>query len=90
MITVTDSAKQELKAILAARSDGSADALRLGFSASGQFGLGLDQEKEGDQIVAHEGGNVLFVGSELTEALNGATIDCEETTDERRLTISKA
>lgn len=89
MVIVTDSAKQELKAILATHSDGSAAALRLGFSASGQFGLGLDQEKEGDQIVAHEGGNVLFVGSELTEALNEATIDCEETTDGRRLVISR-
>ena len=48
----------------------------------------LDIEKEGNQVVEHEGSKVLLVGQELTEVLERVTIDCQETDERARLVIS--
>ena len=65
MLTVTQSAKQLLKESLLAHSDDPEAGLRLSMKPSGQLGVMLDSEAEGDQVVEHEGARVLLVASEL-------------------------
>ena len=89
MVTVTEDAKQELGRVLSsANVDDPTVGLRLTAGDRGQFGLVLDTEKEGDQVVEHEGSKVLLVGQELIELLEGVIIDCRRTDEGARLIIS--
>jgi len=89
MLTVTDSAKQELKKTLSAHTDDPEVSLRLELKPPGQFGLALSKEAEGDQVVEHEGTRILLVASELTPAVEGVTLDVKDTADGPKLVISK-
>ena len=88
MVIVTEGAKQELNRILAsANIDDPEIRLRLVMSEPRAFSLILDKGHEGDQVVEHEGAKVLLVGQELSQVLEGVTIDCQETAEGTRLTI---
>ena len=88
MLIVTEGAKQELRRILAsANIDDPEVGLRLVASATREFSLKLDKEHEGDQVVEHEGAKVLLVGREVSQGLEGVTVDCRETSEGTRLTI---
>ena len=90
MVTVTERAKQELKSILSAADVSAPEiGLRLALTAPGQFGLMTDKEREGDQVVEHEDSKVLLVGTELTDTLEGVTIDCQDIPEGSRLVMSK-
>jgi len=89
MITVTESAKQTLRKVLA--STGVEDpemGLRMNILGLGEYNLVPDAEREGDQVVEHEGRKVLLIGDKISQALDGRTIDCDETAREPRLVIS--
>jgi len=88
MLTVTERATKELGEILAAHTTEPTRVLRLKRGTEG-LSLGLDCEQEGDEIVKREGITILVVGSELSSALDGATIDCINTPEGSRLTISR-
>jgi hypothetical protein len=85
---VTERAKQELQKALSAHITGYT-VFRMIPSSRRRFELVLDREREGDQVVECEGHRVLLLGSGVSEALEGWTIDCKETTEELRLVISK-
>ena len=90
MITVTERAKEHLKQALDANCDQDAEepqGLRLGMLGQGQFGLGIDTEREGDEVVEHDGSKVLLVESELAGQLQGITIDVQPTDDGEQLVI---
>lgn len=88
MVIVTEAAKQELGRMLASTNvDDSELSLRLAPTAPRQLGLVLGTEEEGDQVVEHEARKVLLVGEELSGALEGVTIDCQETSEGLRLVI---
>jgi len=89
MVTVTENAKQQLKETLLANSDDPETGLRLSFKSPGQFGLVLDKEHKGDQVVEHEGSKVLLVGLEIVEQLQGATLDVGDTPEGTKLVISR-
>ncbi len=89
MLTVTESAREHLKEMLEANIDDPDACLRLVASGRGQFGLTADKERADDQVVEHEGDKVLLVESELSDALEGVTIDCQETPEGRSLVVSK-
>lgn len=89
MLTVTDNAKQELKKTLLAHTDDPEVSLRLELKPPGQFGLVLDREAEGDQVVEHEGIKVLLVAAELAPAVEGITLDVQDTPDGPKLAVSK-
>ena len=76
MVTVTESARQLLKRIVDDIDDPDF-SLRLAHGgAAGQFDVIADKERDGDQVVEHDGDTVLLIGSELSNDLEGATIDC--------------
>lgn len=89
MLTVTESAKQLLKETLQAHTDDLEVGLRLSPGEPGQLGLVLDGEAEGDQVVEHEGAKVLLVASELAPAVDGVTLDIQDTADGPKLVVSR-
>ncbi len=88
MVTVTERAKEVLRALLIDNSKDPEEGIRLVFSPSGQIGLTLDKPREGDQIVESEGSKVLLVAPETAIALPGAVIDCVDTEEGPHLVIS--
>lgn len=89
MITVTDKARETLKELLLSDSDDPEMSLRLVANQPGQFGLALDREAEGDQVVEQEGTKVLLIGHELANIADGTTLDVQDTPDGPKLSISK-
>lgn len=88
MLTVTESAKQLLKETLSAHTDDPEIGLRLEVKPPGQLGIVLDRGAEGDQVVEHEGAKVLLVASELAPAVDGVTLDIQDTADGPKLVVS--
>ena len=88
MITVTDGAKEELQRALTAADPSEAEiGLRLFISAPNQLDLKLDEEREGDHVVAHEGSKVLLLGQDISSLLDGVTIDWRDTPAGRGLVL---
>jgi len=78
MITVTDSAVKQLQTLIAGEPDAAGKGLRIfvehGGCAGLQYGMTLDQRKDGDSVVEREGVQVL-VDEESAKYLGGSTID---------------
>jgi len=75
MLKVTQRAKEELKRILSTKADNPQAGVRLSASGQDKFGLGIDVEKPGDQVVKLKGSKVLLMESELATSLEGQTLD---------------
>jgi Fe-S cluster assembly iron-binding protein IscA len=89
MVILTDQAAQVLRATLDETRTEPGQALRLLLRPGGGFGLGVDQEREGDQVVTAEGEKILLMTPDIAEALGEATIDAPETEEGRKLVISR-
>jgi Fe-S cluster assembly iron-binding protein IscA len=89
MLTVTESAKQLLKQTLREHSDDPETGIRLSVKEGGQFGIVLDGESKGDQVVEYEGDKVLLVSPGLATALEGSKIDVQDSAEGPKLFISK-
>ena len=87
MIAVTQRAKKELRKKLSVKADNPQAALRLTTPFPGQFGLSIDVEMPGDQVVEHKGSKVLLVEPGLAGHLEGHTLDIEDTADGPKLVI---
>ncbi|MFC1926872.1 HesB/IscA family protein [Chloroflexota bacterium] len=88
MLTVTDGAKEELqKALLAADSPEPGMGLRLYMAAPNQLDLTLDAEREGDQVVEHEGSKVLLLAQDIGLLLDDVIIDWQDTPEGRGLVL---
>jgi iron-sulfur cluster assembly protein len=78
MITVTDSAVRQLRALLEERADASGKGLRVQIAKGGcsglQYEMSLDSRQPGDQVVAQDGVE-FFVDDESANLLRGATLD---------------
>jgi len=78
MITVTDSAVKQLQSLLADEPEPAGKGLRIfvehGGCAGLQYGMTLDERKEGDSVIEREGVQVL-VDAESAGYLAGSTID---------------
>ena len=89
MLTVTEGARQHLKETLLAFTDDREMGLRFIVTESSGFGLALDKEREGDQIVEHEGLKVLLIGLETGATVEGTTIDVRDADEGLQLVISR-
>jgi iron-sulfur cluster assembly accessory protein len=78
MIIVTDSAVKQLQSILADEPDAAGKGLRVfvehGGCAGLQYGMSLDERKDGDSVVERDGVQVI-VDEESAKYLSGSTID---------------
>jgi Fe-S cluster assembly iron-binding protein IscA len=91
MLTVTTEAAEKLKEAIQAQAIDPELAIRLIPSPANpnQLAMALDKEKEGDQVVESEGVKVLIISSELSEALDGMVIDCQDTPEGAQFSLSK-
>ena len=55
-----------------------------------QLALRVEDEQTGDEPIQQGDSTVLYVSKEVSEALDGATIDAEETPEGKRLTLNRA
>jgi Fe-S cluster assembly iron-binding protein IscA len=88
MATVTDRAAQELRNILAEAATKPGQALRLVLRPGGDFGLDVDEEREGDEVVAADGERILLIAREIADAVGDAIIDAQDTGKGQELVIS--
>jgi len=88
MVTVTDQAVLVLRATLTKARTQPGQTLRLLLSPDGSFGLGVDQKRAGDQVVIAHGENILLIAPDVAEALDGETIEIQNTNGTRKIVIS--
>lgn len=88
MIDVTESAKRELKKMLAATVEHPLARLRLTSGGPGKIGLGVDVELPGDKTIEFEGTTVLLVEKKLAPSLKGITLDVDDTPNGPQLVLS--
>ena len=78
MINVTDNAVQQLRSLLASRTDAERKGLRVQIAKGGcsglQYEMVLDAPKEGDAVIERDGVEFL-VDDESAQLLRGATLD---------------
>ena len=83
MITVTEAAKEELGRILVTRSLALGKCLRLTvppiWEGTGDFGIVVDVEGDGDHTVELDGLKLLHLDSLLTERLMNSVLDFKDT-----------
>lgn len=89
MVGVTKAGLGELKRILDEHTDNAQAGLRLTTDQSGTLGLTIDVKSAEDEVLEHEGSQLLLIERNLSASLEGVTIDLEETTEGRRLVITK-
>lgn len=87
MLSVTEQAADVLTKTLETNEIPEGQGLRLARNAAGEFGLAVDERREGDQVVASGEREVLFVESEISDALDGAVLDIAEAPDGARLAL---
>ena len=88
MLTVTSDAKRELKKILSKKVDHPLAGIRLvRGSQPDNFGLSIDIETTGDQVIEHDGLKVLLVDYELSENLDGNILDIEDKTQGKNFVV---
>jgi len=79
MVTVTDSAKEELKRILSTTSLDTGKFLRLttppAWVGEGDFGIVIDEEHQGDHLVDFQSRTVLVIDEALAERLSSSVFD---------------
>jgi hypothetical protein len=79
MVAVTEGAARELKAKLLAETSDTEVGLRLLPTPGGEFMLVLDTKLSGDEVIEYQDSKVLLVGIEYFRALEGVTVDCQDT-----------
>ena len=91
MVTVTDSAKQELRRIVETSSLKPGKFLRLTappiWTGAGDFGIVIDEERAEDNVVVVQGIKVLLVDPDLSQGLSKAVFDFKVSPDGPRFTL---
>ena len=91
MVTVTDTAKGELRRILETTSLETGKYLRLAippvWQGEGDFGIVIDGEGGADQVVDFGGTRILLVESELADSLSKAVLDFKDSPQGPRFTL---
>lgn len=87
MVTVTEQAAQLLKEIQEGQEEGASKVVRL-VNRGDRFEFAFDEHREGDHVIQSGDTDVLLVGTDVSELLGDATIDCQETPTGPRFTLS--
>jgi Fe-S cluster assembly iron-binding protein IscA len=90
MVILTDRAKIALKSALSRTVDEAGVGLRIDVSEEGGLALYPDKAKAGDEVVEHEGDVLLLIGDNVSQPLQGATIDLTDTAEGARLVVTRA
>ena len=75
MLIVSDRALTVMANALDAGELAEEQVLRLAMGADGEYGLVIDEARDGDEIISRDERPVLYIGSEASPLLHGATLD---------------
>lgn len=84
---MTEKAKQKLKEMLEDSHTLSVHGWRLEAVSEDEYGLLLDTETEGDQVVICGQTKVLLVDAETARRLDGTVVDVEDTEEGQRFML---
>ncbi len=87
MLNVTEKAVGALADSLESSEATDEQSLRLARTPQGEFGLAIDEEREGDQVVKQEERSILVLDEEISTALDGAILDIADSPEGQRLTL---
>jgi Fe-S cluster assembly iron-binding protein IscA len=87
MVTVTERAAQILEEIQEGHEESATKVVRL-VNRAGKFEFAFDERREGDQVIQNGDTDVLLVGTDVSDLLGEATIDCQDTPTGPRFTLS--
>ena len=87
MLNASDAACAFISELLTASEAPDESAVRFELDED-QLSMKLDEEKPGDVTFLHEGKTVLLVDAEMSEVLDGKTLDVEDTEKGPQLTMS--
>ena len=91
MVTVTDTAIEELVRVASVTRMGPNQYLRLAtppmWQGPGDFGIVTDGERANDHIVEHEGRPLLLIDEVLAEQLSKSVFDFKESPQGRSFTL---
>ncbi|NIM99304.1 MAG: hypothetical protein GTO24_14870 [candidate division Zixibacteria bacterium] len=87
MLLVTESAKGALKKSLDSAQRQPGQCVRLMATQGGQFGLALDVETPGDEVVKHGETKILVLDSETAKQLEGLVLDYRDSEKGGELTL---
>ncbi len=90
MINVTEKAVDALANSLDSTEAAPEQSLRLALTPQGEYGLAIDEQREGDQVIKQEERPVLLVAEEVSTALHGAVLDVVDSAEGQRLTLRMA
>ena len=87
MLLVTENAKSALKTTLENLEILPGQYVRIRVTSSGHFGLSLDTEAQGDQVVSHGEAKVLLVDNETAKRLAGVVLDYRDSKEGPEFTL---
>lgn len=87
MLSVTEKAVDALAQSLDESEAKDGQSLRLSRSPRGEYGLAIDQERGGDQVVRQQKRPILLIDQEVSNRLDGAVLDLIEAPEGIRLTL---
>jgi Fe-S cluster assembly iron-binding protein IscA len=87
MLTVTEAAKQKLKATLLANTNDFKNGLRLKMKSPGNVGLVIDKPSPSDTVFEYEGLKILLIEHAISELFDRATLDLHKSGNTKKLTI---
>lgn len=87
-LEVTPRASAALKDVLDSTEHEPQQILRLVQDPEGNLGLALDVERDGDQVVEHQGARTMAIDSGISERLSGITLDVQDSPKGELFTLS--
>lgn len=81
MITVTERAASALEALLVESNAEAGQGVKLVPKGTDEIGMSIEAPNEGDEVIRRADGPLLIVDRTLTNPLDGAQFDCEESRD---------
>ncbi len=86
MLNASDAACAFISELLTAEGAPDESAVRIAIEEN-ELSMKLDEEEPGDETFLHEGKTVLLVDAEMSQILDGKTLDVEDTEEGPKLTV---
>jgi len=89
-VLVTEDAKEELRERLLDDTSVLQIGLRPEFRSPEDFGLALDRQVEGDQVIVYEGSKVLLIREDVADLADKLILSVEDAAEGPKLVLLKA
>ena len=86
MLNASDAACAFISELLTSSEASDESAVRIAIEEN-QLSMKLDEEKPGDETFLHEGKTILLVDAEISQVLDGKTLEFEDTEEGPKLMV---